>query len=512
MRKTRSSRPEGERWRSQRGGEPAPHLACRGPLSWLLEAVRPLLACPPPAGGRALVLAFSLSACAPTYDGPTHLVAPAPFRALLAERGEVGSETETPVASAFNAKVNTLVPEGTIVKAGAVIGQLGVETQRDDHEKVRLRLAQMRAQLPLTRLKSDFEVEERRVEARNAELELRIAKLRFGLLVDGRAGTQIVEAAETVGTLEAERAILAATLPEAEALRRKGYVSDDEVRRMRARQGQLGAQLQATRAKLAALEAGPRREEIALERLKVEQAASAREAARKRLRAERVEADLEKESAASDVARAAEREAYRAAQLRLGTLRAPAAGIVIYQEIWTGAGVEKLKAGDTVEEGSALVKIADPARQVVRAEVQEAAAARIALGMAVRCLFDAYPGLVLPGRVRHVAPVASAKLDGDLNRVQAIEVTVALAKPDARLRPGMSANLEFVLAERPGALAVPTEAIAKGPAGPRVWVVAGGRASERAVATGDANERETVITSGLAAGDRVALRPPGGAP
>ncbi len=460
----------------------------------------------------ACALALAVSACAPAYDGPTLEVKAAPFREVLAERGEVGSEIELPVSSAFNAKVNTLIPEGTVVKAGAIVGQLGVETQRDDWEKTRLRLAQMRAQLPLTRAKSDFEVVERESEAKNAELELKIAKLKLALLVEGRSGTQIVDAAESVGTLQAEREILEATLPEAEALRQKGYVSDQEVRRMRARRGQLDAEMKAVRAKLAALEAGPRREEIALERLKVEQAASAREAARKRLRAERVEAALEKESAQSDVDRAAEREAYRAAQVRLGTLRAPGPGIVIYQEIWTGAGVEKLKAGDTIEEGSALVKIADAGRQVVRAEVQEAAAARLTPKMAVRCLFDAYPGLMLAGEVRKIAPVAAAKLDGDLNRVQAIEVVVALAKPDARLRPGMSANLEFVLAEVPGALAVPTEAIAAGATGPRVWVVAGGRATERPIVTGGANERETLVKSGLAPGERIALRRPGGQP
>ena len=460
----------------------------------------------------ATALLLGLGACAPPYDGPTHELKAGPFRAVLAERGELGSEVEIAVAAAFNAKVDTLVPEGTIVKAGAVVGHLGAETQRDDWDKRRLRLAQMREQLPLTRARSDFEVVERETEARNAGLELAIARLKLALLVEGRAGTQIVDAAEGAGTLLAEREILDATLPEAEALRLKGYVSDDEVRRMRARQGQLEAELKAVRAKLAALEAGPRREEIALERLKVEQAASAREAARKRLRAERVEAALEKESAVSDVDRAAERERYFAAQLRLATLRAPAAGIVIYQDIWTGAGVEKLKAGDTVEEGSALVKIADPGRQVVRTEVQDAAAARLRPSMAVRCMFDAYPGLMLPGVIRRVAPVASAKLDGDLNRVQAIEVTVALAKPDPRLRPGMSANLEFVLAEEPNALAVPSEAIIAGEGGPRVWVVAGGRATARVITTGARNERETRVMSGLAAGERVALRPPVGAP
>jgi len=144
----------------------------------------------------------------------------------------------------------------------------------------------------------------------------------------------------------------------------------------------------------------------------------------------------------------------------------------------------------------------------VRGEVQEAAAARLKLGMAVRCMFDAYPGLTLPATLKWVAPVAKARLDGDLANVQALEVMIGLARPDARLRPGMSANLEFVLAEEPDRLAVPTEAIARDATGASVQVVAGGRLTRRPVELGSANERETVILKGLQAGERVAVGAP----
>lgn len=455
-----------------------------------------------------LVLGLGLAGCARPYAGPVHVVAAAPFRAVLAERGVVGSETEIAVAAPFSAKLDTLVPEGTLVKVGQPVGKLAADEPRDEWAKARLRLTQMRLALPLTRLEREHDRWKKRQEAANADLDLKIAKLKLSLLVRGRAGTQIVEAAESAGALEAERAILAKTLPEAEALLAKGYVSEQEVRRMRGRLAQLGAERKAVQARLATLEAGPRREEIQLERLKVEQAASARQAAKKRVKAAEVEARLEIESAQSDVDRAAEREAYRAAQVRLATLRAPAAGIVIYEEIWTGGSVEKLKPGDAVDNGSALVKIADPGHQVVRCEVQEAAAAHLKVGMPVRCLFDAYPGLALPATLRWVAPVAGAKLEGDLARVQAIAVTVALAKPDKRLRPGMSANLEFVLAEEPGRLAVPTEAITKDAQGAAVQVLVGLQPQRRAVTLGQANERETVVLTGLVAGDRVAVGAP----
>jgi RND family efflux transporter MFP subunit len=182
------------------------------------------------------------------------------------------------------------------------------------------------------------------------------------------------------------------------------------------------------------------------------------------------------------------------------------AGVVIYDEIWTGSTMAKVKPGDAVDEGTALVTIADPTRQIVRAQVNDAAAARLHEGLAVRCMFDAYPGLVLDGTIKAIAPVASARLDGDLNKLQAVEVRVALAHPDARLRPGMSANLEFVLEAEPDRLLVPTQAIGHDAKASWVYVWHQGEAVRHDVTLGRSNERETVVLTGLKAGDEVLLR------
>jgi macrolide-specific efflux system membrane fusion protein len=440
------------------------------------------------------------------------VVQPAPFRAALIERGEIGSEQEIKLSTPFQSKVDTILPEGSVVKPGDQVVRLGAEETRDRWERQALKLRQTQLQLPLTREKGRLEVWRLGLERENAKLALQEAKLKYQLLDTGRAGTAIVEAAQTLGTLQAERETLDLTLPEATALHAKGYLSDNELATMRKRRAEVDAETAATRVKLKTLEDGPRSEELAIERLKVERAASALAGAEKRLRAGQVGArmDLQRDEQAKD--RAADAEGYWRKLRDAAAIKAPVAGVVIYDEIWTGSSMAKVKPGDAVDEGTALVTIADPTRQIVKAQVNDASAARLHTGLAVRCLFDAYPGLVLDGTVKSIAPVASNRLDGDLNKLQAVEVRVALAHPDARLRPGMSANLEFVLEAEPDRLLVPSEALERDAGKHWLFVLEKGRPVRREVTLGRSNERETVILTGLKAGEEVLLRLPGSLP
>lgn len=456
---------------------------------------------------KRLALALLLTGCHPPEPpSPTLVLQPTAFRASLIERGEIGSEQEVKLSSPFQSKVDTILPEGSVVKPGDLVVKLGDEETRDRWERQRLKLRQTELQVPLTTEKGRLDAWRLGLERENAALDLKIAKLKFQLLDTGRAGTAIVEAAQTLGTLKAERETLTATLPEATQLHEKGYLSDTELAAMKKRLAEVDTEAAATRVKLEALEQGPRSEELALERLKVEKAASALAGAEKRLRAGKIDAHMDEQRDAQAKDRAADAELYWRKLRDAARITTPVAGVVIYDDIWTGSTMAKVKPGDAVDEGTSLVTIADPTRQIVRAQVNDAAAARLHEGLAVRCLFDAYPGLVLDGKVQAIAPVAGARLDGDLNKLQAVEVRVALAHPDARLRPGMSANLEFVLEAEPNRLLVPTQAISHDAKASWVFTWERGKPVRHDVTLGRSNERETVVLTGLKAGDEVLLR------
>jgi len=117
-------------------------------------------------------------------------------------------------------------------------------------------------------------------------------------------------------------------------------------------------------------------------------------------------------------------------------------------------------------------------------------------GARVRATLPAYPGETFAGRIESVLPAANAA-------TRSIEVRIALANPDGRLRPGMTAEARL---ERQGssALVIPAEAVIR--TGVRSIVIAvaeDGSYVPAEVTLGRQQGDAIVIVSGLSEGQRV---------
>jgi multidrug efflux system membrane fusion protein len=86
-----------------------------------------------------------------------------------------------------------------------------------------------------------------------------------------------------------------------------------------------------------------------------------------------------------------------------------------------------------------------------------------------------------------------------------IRLKATFANADARLWPGEFVNAVVRIAEQPHAIVVPAQAVQQGQQGPFVFVVEGGAAVVRAVTVGSSQGGESVIRSGVRAGDAVVI-------
>jgi len=82
-------------------------------------------------------------------------------------------------------------------------------------------------------------------------------------------------------------------------------------------------------------------------------------------------------------------------------------------------------------------------------------------------------------------------------------VRVQLENRDEALWPGQVVEVRLRLGERPGALVVPSAAVAQGQAGDYAWVVKDGAVELRPLKVLEAGEREVVVGQGLAEGEVV---------
>jgi HlyD family secretion protein len=182
-------------------------------------------------------------------------------------------------------------------------------------------------------------------------------------------------------------------------------------------------------------------------------------------------------------------------------IKAPRDGIVVVgTHPWLG---RKYRLGDSAQPGWAIITMPDVGSAMqVHAELSDVDDGRVSVGMAGKCTLDAYPAEAIACTVTQLTPVARGTNDQSLRRAFAVEL--ALAKPDARMRPGMSVKVELARAGIQDALLVPRGAVVFGDDGKQVRVrLAGG--ALRDVGLGPCDAQHCVVEHGLAEGDQVMI-------
>jgi len=168
-------------------------------------------------------------------------------------------------------------------------------------------------------------------------------------------------------------------------------------------------------------------------------------------------------------------------------LRSPIDGVVI----------EKLAvAGARFASGDVLFKLADLSSVWLQAEVAEQDQGALHIGQKVEVKVDAYAQENFTGKVSFIAPLINEK-------TRTVRVRVELPNTDARLRPGMYANVIIADTMKAG-LTIPLSAVID--SGTRQVVVvqiAEGRFQPRLVQLGARNEQDVVVLDGVREGESV---------
>jgi len=185
------------------------------------------------------------------------------------------------------------------------------------------------------------------------------------------------------------------------------------------------------------------------------------------------------------------------------TIRAPAAGMVIYAREWSG---RKKTAGSQVSPWEPTVATLPDLTQMESVTyVNEIDVRKVAPGQPVRISLDADPSKQLTGTVTEVANVGEQRPNAD---AKVFEVKIAVAGSDTTLRPGMTTSNAILTQTVPNARYVPLEAVVSEGGTPYVYRRSGGRVVRQQIETGAMNDNEIVVLRGLEADDAVLLSPP----
>ena len=211
-------------------------------------------------------------------------------------------------------------------------------------------------------------------------------------------------------------------------------------------------------------------------------------------------AQLEVAQRQYDIARNSATQQYQsllAARARVSLARKALADTVVRAPFAGVVGERFVSVGDYVTRGTKVVSVLriNPLR--LQLTVPQQFSVEVGVGRAVSLEVDTAPGKTYTGQVRYVSPALQTD-----SRTLIVEAVVANA--DGALKPGTFATARIEQATNTPGILAPAAAIRTVSGTSRVFVVAGGRAEERLVTTGQTVGELVEITTGLKAGEKVA--------
>jgi len=190
------------------------------------------------------------------------------------------------------------------------------------------------------------------------------------------------------------------------------------------------------------------------------------------------------------------------------TLPAPAAGMISLISTWRPGGEAPFKPGDRAWPGAPIAELPDVSTLRVSARADETERGRLALNETVSAQLDAIPDRQFTGKIEQISTIATIDFSAGWPIPRNFNLVIALDQADARLKPGMTAQLTVVVDRVANALTIPVEASFQKSGQTVAYVWQGLKFQERVIEVERRSRDRILVAKGLRAGDRVALKDP----
>lgn len=416
----------------------------------------------------AVLLPDALSSQEDTGPKLTHTIGRADLNVTVTEQGTLESANNTEVKCEIRgfSTVTWVIPAGTIVEPGDELVRLDTKVLEEQHSLTKTNTFIAQATL-----------EQTKANVASAEISIDAYK----------EGDYLTELQRMQGELEGlKRDLRTARKMHArsESLFRQGYVTELEVdgNGFAVKQAELEVKVKETEIKV--LNEYTRAKEI-------ETREGNLTASRSKLAAD--EAGLAMEIKRRD----------RAAQeLEACVITAKTGGLVIYPSAAAWKRTPDITEGATVRKDQVLLLMPDLEKMQVKVGIHESIVDRVQPGQKA---IVTLPDRTLEAEVTKVATVTKPAGWWTGNVVK-YDTIIALPA-DAGLKPGMSAEVEVILAVHEDVVTVPVAAVVETEKGSFCWVKTPQGTSRRLLKLGDSNDVFIVVEAGLAEGDEVVLNP-----
>ena len=188
------------------------------------------------------------------------------------------------------------------------------------------------------------------------------------------------------------------------------------------------------------------------------------------------------------------------------SIRSPMDGMVVMQTAYRGGDLYQIEVGDRLSPGQPFMRVVDPASMQLDAVMNQTESEMVRLGQRATVRFDAFPEIVIKGRVQAVGALAIGGRRVNFN-VRGVGVRVSLETVDPRVIPDLTASADVATSEPAGGLIVPREALSGSGGKTIVYVRQGDAFVPREVEIAGTTNTQAAVVSGIQEGEEIALQP-----
>lgn len=183
-------------------------------------------------------------------------------------------------------------------------------------------------------------------------------------------------------------------------------------------------------------------------------------------------------------------------------VKAPKTGMVIYPNAAQWKNAPEIEEGSTVHKDQTLLLMPDLGKMQVKVGIHESIVDRVKTGLrAVVTVSDR----TIEGTVHTVASVTTPAGWWTGNQVK-YDTIIRLPEGES-LKPGMSAEVEVIIAEHIDVVTIPVAAVLETTTEQVCWVMTAAGPVRRVLKLGDSNDVAIVVKDGVQEGDNVVLNP-----
>jgi len=418
----------------------------------------------------ALAATFIPGAVSPQQSGPklTHTITRGDLLVTVTEQGTLESSNNLEIRCKVEgwSTVNWVIESGAVVKPGDELVRLDSSAKEETVSQRKIDYQRALAGLA-------------GAEAEKARAEISIPEYEIGRYVSQLESLRKDEAIAK-SNLTTSQNMLAHT----EMMFKRGYVSELEVEGNRFTVTRAQLELKVTQTAIDVLERFTKAKEL-------ESLNGTLKAAEANLDAQKAQVELQKQ-----------RLDHAIEQFNNCVIVAKQGGMVIHPNAAEWKQAPEIEEGANVHTNQVLLMMPDLSKMQVKLGIHESMIDRVKPGLPARVTLQ---DSTIVGKVSSVAEITRPAGWWTGNVVK-FETIVALDS-EKELKPGMSAEVEVVLARYESVLTIPVVAVVEMEQEYFCWVKTSDGPQRRVVQLGDSNDQFILVEAGLKQGDEVVLNP-----